>query len=102
MLRPGGIFAVAVAILLVGLTPIAYAVPPDPTYIGGYWDDDDFDTVRDFITTVSALPAPAVIDAGALWLSDDRAEPTQRDARLASPPTSARPRAPPLSLSLGS
>jgi hypothetical protein len=95
MLRPGGILAVAVAILLVGLTPIAYAVPPDPTYIGGYWDDDDFGTVVDFITTVSAIPAPAVIAAGALWLSDDRVEPTERDARSTSPPTSARPRAPP-------
>jgi len=101
MLRPGGIFAVAVAILLAGLTPLAYADPPDPAWISGYWDDDDFDTVVDFITTVSAISAPAVIDAGALWLADDWVEPTEHNVLLASLQTRYRPRAPPVSLPPG-
>jgi|SRR5690242_13029976 hypothetical protein len=101
MLRSGGIFAVAVAILLAGLTPLAYADPPDPAWISGYWDDDDFDAVVDFITTVSAISAPAVIDAGPLWLADDRVEPTEHSVLSASAETRYRPRAPPISLPPG-
>jgi hypothetical protein len=95
MRRPGGIFAVAVAILLAGLTPLAYADPPDPAWISGYWDDDDFDTVVDFITTVSAISAPAVVDAGALWLADDWVGPAEHSVLSASLKTRYRPRAPP-------
>ena len=102
MLRSGGIFAVVVAILLAGLTPLAYADPPDPAWISGYWDDDDFDTVVDFITTVSAISAPAVIDAGTLWLADDRVEPTEPHVLSTSVQTRYSPRAPPVSLPPGS
>ncbi len=101
MHRPGGIFAVAVAILLAGLTPLAYAGPPDPAWISGYWDDDDFDAIVDFITTVSAISAPGVDDAGALWLADDWLEPTEHNVRSASLQTRYRPRAPPVSLPPG-
>ena len=31
--------------VLVALTPLAYASPPDPTYISGLWDDGDYDDV---------------------------------------------------------
>jgi hypothetical protein len=102
MRRPGGIFAVAVAILLAGLTPLAYADPPDPAWISGYWDDDDFDTVVDFITTVSAISAPAVIDAGALWLADDCVGPAEHNVLSASLETRYRPRAPPCKPPAGS
>jgi hypothetical protein len=27
------------------LTPLAYATPPDPVWIAGFWDDDDHDDV---------------------------------------------------------
>ena len=30
---------------IVALTPLAFASPPDETWLGGLWDDDDFDTV---------------------------------------------------------
>jgi hypothetical protein len=102
MRRPGGIFAVAVAILLAGLTPLAYADPPDPAWISGYWDDDDFDTVVDFITTVSAISAPAVIDAGALWLADDGVGPAEHNVLSAPLETRYRPRAPPCKPPAGS
>jgi len=101
MLRPGGIFLVAVAILLAGLTPLAYADLPDPAWISGYWDDDDFDTVVEFITTMSAISAPAVIDAGALWLADDCVGPAEHNVLSASLETRYRPRAPPVSLPPG-
>ena len=81
MIQPRGIFAIVLAILLAGLTPIAYADPPDPTWIGGYWDDDDFDTVVDFITSASAISAPLFVDAGPLWIPGAWVEPVEPSAR---------------------
>ncbi len=99
MIQPRGIFAIVLAILLAGLTPIAYADPPDPTWIGGYWDDDDFDTVVDFITGVSAISPPPVIEAGLLLVPGVWFAPTETRARSGPPLTLACPRAPPTSLS---
>jgi hypothetical protein len=78
------------------VVPLAAASPPDPTWIAGFWDDDDFDDVVTQIallasTSDTAVPAPPV--AGA---------PSGRPAAAASPPLrSAVPlsltgRAPPL------
>jgi len=53
------IFVLIIVALFVGLPPAAFADPPDPTWIGGYWDDDDFDNVVDAITTATAFKAPA-------------------------------------------
>ena len=41
--------------VLVALTPIAYASPPDPTYISGLWDDGDYDDVVILATTASSI-----------------------------------------------
>ena len=60
-----GLWALVLVFLLLGLAPAAYADPPDPTWIGGYWDDDDFDNVVAFIASTCAL--------GVLW--SDHAEP---------------------------
>ena len=49
----------SIVALLVGLQPTAFADPPDPTWIGGYWDDDDFDNVVNAITSAVAFKAPA-------------------------------------------
>jgi hypothetical protein len=49
----------SIVALLVGLPPTAFADPPDPTWIGGYWDDDDFDNVVNAITSAVAFKAPA-------------------------------------------
>jgi len=43
------------AALLLTLTPLAYANPPDPTWILGVWDDDDFDDVVGLVTSATAL-----------------------------------------------
>jgi hypothetical protein len=99
VIRRRGIFAIVLAILLAGLTPIAYADPPDPTWMGGYWDDDDFDTVVDVITSVSAVSAPPRIDAGLQLVPGVWFEPTETCARSGPPLTFACPRAPPASLS---
>ena len=41
--------------LILTLTPLAYADPPDPTWITGLWDDDDFDDVVGYITSAAGL-----------------------------------------------
>jgi len=59
------VFALVVALL--GLVPAAYADPPDPTWLAGYWDDDDFDNVVILIVKTCAVEAPLLIDSGPLW-----------------------------------
>jgi len=98
MPRQRGMFAIVLAILLLGLTPVAYSDPPDPLWIGGYWDDDDFDTAVDFITGASAIVAPVVVDAGPRWAPELWIEPARPIARSAPLRTRACPRAPPVSL----
>ena len=41
--------------LLLTLTLLAYANPPDPAWVLGFWDDKDFDDVVGHITSAAAL-----------------------------------------------
>ena len=41
--------------VLVALTALAYASPPDPTYIGGFWDDRDYDDVVILATSANSI-----------------------------------------------
>jgi len=45
--------ALALLVLLLGLAPLAHANPPDPTWIGGIYDDADYDDV--VVTVTSAV-----------------------------------------------
>jgi hypothetical protein len=45
------ILAISLAAVLCALVPLAYATPPDPTYVGGLWDDDDYDDVVILVTS---------------------------------------------------
>jgi hypothetical protein len=56
----GGFVLVLVALMLT-LAGVAYASPPDPTWIPGLYDDDDFDNVVDFITSSSGVAVALVI-----------------------------------------
>jgi hypothetical protein len=82
---------------LVGLTPLAYASPPDQTWIGGFYDDADYDDVVLLAMSLAvaladltpALAAqPRVVDV--LLLLDVEAAPFL--ARLGAP-SRAPPRA---------
>lgn len=45
-------------IVLVALTPLAYADPPDPTWVSGFFDDDDNDNGVFLVTSdLAALDA---------------------------------------------
>ena len=64
------IVVVVVALLLpVASATLAYVDPADPTWVGGYWDDDDFDYAVDAILHSWAVaPASAVGEAGPWWI----------------------------------
>ena len=53
--------------LLIGLTPAAYADPPDPTWLTGYWDDDDFDNATEFIMDAYAIEVASPVGIGPLF-----------------------------------
>ncbi len=59
----------ALAVLLfsavVTLTPLAYATPPDPGWIPGFWDDADHDDVIARITSdIGAIEPHPASDGG--------------------------------------
>jgi hypothetical protein len=81
--------------VLGGLTPAACADPPDPTWLGGYWDDNDFDTAVDFLTSASEISAPPATEADPVLASDERIELRDALVRFPALQTLAFPRAPP-------
>lgn len=48
----------ALLVTLVALTPLAYATPPDPTWVSGFFDDDDNDNGVYFVTSSTATLDP--------------------------------------------
>ena len=88
------------AVLLLAMfviVPLAYASPPDQTWIGGWYDDGDYDdaviTITATVALVHAAPhvevRPVALVVGVAPLGDDRAVPGLRSAPR-------QPRAPPL------
>ena len=83
--RPGTRRSFLVLLLLVPLvwlTPLAYASPPDQTWIGGFYDDADYDDVVLLAMSLALVlgdlaPAPAagLIVVAVLLLIDVKAAP---------------------------
>lgn len=88
--------AVLLVVALLGLVPAAYADPPDPTWIGGYWDDDDFDNAVTFIVVASAIAVPLLTEFGPLWTPLIRVQPLPPGFVQVSPHAAASSRAPPI------
>src|SRR4030095_6948006 len=77
------------------LTPLAYADPPDPTWVTGFWDDDDFDDVVGYITSAAGwLPAPVACDLRLAELPTVP-RPVAVQVAVSAPRPASRPRAPP-------
>ena len=92
-----GALALLIVVLIAGLAPVAFADPPDPTWIGGYWDDDDFDNVVNAIATTFALKAPdrVAVEVPTLVIAAHATTSSEHGWR---PPllAAASPRAPPV------
>jgi hypothetical protein len=86
------------ACLILALTPLAFADPPDPTWLGGYWDDDDFDNIVVFLLSTYAVVALAVW-SGPSWTCAALVERPYLGAIPAQVVSSTASRGPPLDLS---
>ena len=81
--------------LMLSLAPLAYATPPDPTWISGIWDDDDFDDVVGYITSAAGLlPHPVACDLRPVALPV-LLSPLGFPAPVSAPRSASSPRAPP-------
>ncbi|HEV3349457.1 MAG TPA: hypothetical protein VHC93_20385 [Methylomirabilota bacterium] len=49
---------VALLVVLAALTPLAYATPPDPVWVSGFFDDDDNDDGVFLVTSSLAAIDP--------------------------------------------
>jgi hypothetical protein len=54
-------YAWLLLLLVGGLTPLAYASPPDPSWIRGIYDDADYDDVVVLITSTAATTVPVLV-----------------------------------------
>jgi hypothetical protein len=86
---------VFLVVALFALVPAAYADPPDPTWMGGYWDDDDFDSVVISIVGACAIAVPSLTEFGPLWTPLFDIQPLQPRFVQVSLHAAASPRAPP-------
>src|SRR5262249_16390223 len=67
------------------------------TWIGGYWDDDDFDNAVIALSSSSAIHVPAQVDAGAVGREAVARVDSPQEASCRAPVRSAVfPRAPPV------
>ena len=90
------ILALFLTALAVGLAPAAYADPPDPSWIEGFWDDDDFDIVVVSIASTSAVLVAVVVAGEPVWIRLADVEPSNPNVGPAPLRTAGRPRAPPV------
>ena len=89
-MRPRALVALLLVLVVAGLTPLAKASPPDPTWVAGLWDNGDYDDVVLLICATAAdLPAPPA-PPGATGEIVARIEP----AEPAKPPLAVRASAP--------
>ena len=96
------LLAIVIGCLLIGLTPLAYATPPDPLWVSGYWDDDDFDDVVVAVLNSSAIQPQAAVNVQPLWAPVARIELPRADAIPALAHSAAYSRAPPVVFSTAS
>jgi len=89
------VLRLVLAASILTLTPLAYADPIDPTWVAGFWDDDDFDDVVGYITSAAGwLPVPVACDLRPADLPIIP-RPVAFQALLSAPRPASRPRAPP-------
>lgn len=88
LMLPRRLLALLIVGVLVSLAALAHASPPDPDWLGGLWDNSDYD---DIILLVTSGVGVADSDS-----TDDHARPIVIVSRLASSPDGDRLPARPL------
>ena len=89
----------ALALTSPGLTTLAYLDPPDPPWISGFWDDDDFDSAVDAVLQSCAVEPESPSHADVRWTIVARVPPAPVDVDAPLLTTATSPRGPPLPMS---
>ncbi len=98
MKRRSFLLVVLLLSAMAALTPLAYASPPDPAWIKGLYDDDDFDNVVVIVTSgVSAVAFQPLWDAAPSQVAVASATPADESAVSTPALWSPQTRAPPAS-----
>ncbi len=93
-----GLLLLILLAAMVPLTPMAYASPPDPVWVKGFYDDADFDDVVVLITSSGAAVDPFPLDAVQPLPAPVTEIAAADDAKAPAPAlSSSDARAPPLS-----
>ena len=84
-------------VAMMSLAVLAYAIPPDPDWISGLWDNGDYDDIILLVTSGVGIVDSHASEAGRPFVSVcARATAEDDDDRLdARPPLSSPTRAPP-------
>jgi len=90
------LLVVFIACLLIGFAPLAYADPPDPLFIAGFWDDDDFDKIVVCILDSYDVPLVPSTDLVPLWVPIARVKLPELNAAPTPIRAEVSPRAPPV------
>jgi hypothetical protein len=91
--------AVVLVVVMLVLTPIAHACPTDPTWIGGFYDDNDYDDVVLFITGGLTAVSTTVVDPiGPTAIGLGQVDPSRPHTVPVRPLESLSTRAPPPAL----
>jgi hypothetical protein len=84
--------------VLIILTPLAYASPPDPSWIRGVYDGDDFDDVVVLLTSGMGIVDPFPLESvQPERIAADRIPPSDERILPAAPFLSSPTRGPPSS-----
>ena len=94
-----GIVALLTIGVIAALAPLAYADPPDPSWINGLWDDDDYDAVVVMVLGTSAIVDVTLVRCSPVWCPIGAVQLLEAWATAASVDDTASPRAPPQSSS---
>jgi len=72
----GPLILLALVPAMVVLTPLAYASPPDPVWVEGFFDDGDHDDVVVFVMSAGAAVDPFPLDQE--WMAPAPAGPVSQ------------------------
>jgi len=90
-----GLLLLVLALLSPVLTTLAYVDPPDPLWISGLWDDDDFDSAVEAVLQSCAVEPESPGPADVRWTVIARIVPSPPDAAAPLLATATSPRGPP-------
>ncbi len=87
---------VLVASVILALRVLAYASPPDPDWIAGFWDNGDYDDAVIMVTATSAAADNRPrLDVQSIDVVVATVDVIQHPVPRVEPPAARQPRAPP-------